>query len=297
MVSPLVVLLARLLRRKSIILVHGLDILYPSPVYQALCVRWIRGCDRIIANSRHTSSLAEQKGVSREAIVVIPPGVGYGSPPLARAEEFNTEMGLVGRRILLYVGRLARRKGLKEFLESAFPGIVAEVPEVCFLIVGGNPTESLVHHDDVLGELKELVQSTKMADHVRFLGWLGDGDLAKVYQASDLMVLPALAMKDDVEGFGMVIIEAAAAGVPVVATRVGGIPDAVEDGKSGVLVDAGNNDAMRQAIIHLLRDDRKRSALGGYARKRAREEFGWERIVKKYEALLEAVAGTAASQL
>jgi len=128
-----------------------------------------------------------------------------------------------------------------------------------------------------------------LEDHVRVLGWLTDLELAKVYQISDLMVLPALSTKGDVEGFGIVILEAAAAGRPTVATRVGGIPDAIEDGRSGILVDPEEPDRMSEAIVRLLRDDQARLALGQYAQNRVREQFGWDSIIRRYEELFKSM--------
>jgi phosphatidylinositol alpha-1,6-mannosyltransferase len=194
-------------------------------------------------------------------------------------------LGLEGRKVLLYVGRLTRRKGVKEFIEKSLPRIVVEVPEACFVVVGENPTESLIHHGDMMGDLQAFVREVGLQNHVRLLGWLSDEDLAKIYQACDLVVLPVLPLRDDVEGFGIVLLEAAAAGKPCVATRVGGIPDALEDGKSGILLDPGNYKLMSQTIVRLLGDDRSRIDLGEYARKRVREEFAWDQIVMKYEEM------------
>lgn len=288
-VSPLVVLLAGLLRRKAVILVHGLDLIYPNTFYQILCVRWIRRCDGVIANSAYTASLAQQKEVERDSIHVIPPGVDMESFASLGTEAAKKEMGLEGRKVLLFVGRLARRKGIKEFLKRSFPKVVAEVPEVCFVIVGENPVESMIHRDDVMDELRGIVREMRLENHVRLLGWLNDDGLAKIYQASDLLVLPVLSMKDDVEGFGIVIVEAAAAGKPAVATRVGGIPDAIEDGKSGVLVEPGDYGLLSGVIIDLLQNDQARLALGQYAQRRAREEFSWEFIIRKYESVLNSL--------
>ena len=127
------------------------------------------------------------------------------------------------------------------------------------------------------------------------LGPLSDEDVVRLYQTCDLVVLPALATPDDVEGFGIVLLEAAAAGKPVVAMRVGGIPDAVEDGESGILVEPEDYESMSRAIVNLLRDDRNRVALGEFARKRVGEKFSWERVVKKYEETLESLVGLVAS--
>lgn len=288
-VVPLVLILAKIFRCKAVVNVHGLDLIHPSVLYQILCVRWIRHCDRVIANSRYTASLAEEKEAKRDLICVMSPGVEMDSMGALGTGDMKKEIGLEGRKVLLYVGRLARRKGVKEFLQRSFVEIRAQVPEVVFLIVGANPTESLIHHDDVLGEIGTLVRDMGLQDHVRLLGWLSDDDLAKIYQAADLLVLPALSIENDVEGFGIVILEAAAAGKPCVATRVGGIPDAVEDGKSGILVEPGDYEMMSQAIVALLRDEHIKSAMGDTAKRRVKEEFGWNRIVQKYEELFESL--------
>lgn len=289
LVIPIVILLAKIFCRNGVVLVHGSDLVYPSFLYQNLCVRWIWHCDRLVANSNFTASLAEIKKARRHAIHVIPPGVDTESFALIKAKDAEREMGLEGRKVLLSVGRLVRRKGIKEFLERSLPRIVAEIPDLCFVIAGENPTDSLIHHEDVLGEIKTIVRDMGLQNHVRLLGWVSDDDLARIYQVSDLMVLPALSLEEDVEGFGIVILEAAAAGVPCVATRVGGIPDAVEDGKSGILAGPGEYEFMSQTIVTLLRDDQTRLALGGYAQKRAREKFDWQKVIKTYDAMFESL--------
>jgi phosphatidyl-myo-inositol dimannoside synthase len=286
--APLVWILARLFGRRAVVQVHGLDIVYRSALYQLLCVRWLKRCDRIIANSAYTARLAESKGVSANRISVIPPGV----EPERFARPVNLEatkkfFGLEGRRVILFVGRLARRKGVKEFIQESLPEIVAAVPEACFAIVGANPTESLTHRDDMVTEIAAAAARLGLERHVMLLGPLSDDDVVKLYQACDLVVLPALATPDDVEGFGIVLLEAAAAGKPVVTTRVGGIPDAVEQGKSGLLVDAGDYQALRQATVDLLGDEKKRQMMGAFARQRLDEHFTWGKIMPMYETALE----------
>ncbi|HEY5544269.1 MAG TPA: glycosyltransferase family 4 protein [Candidatus Binatia bacterium] len=287
-VTPLVLILARLFGRRAVVQVHGLDIVYRSALYQLLCVRWLKGCDRIIANSAYTASLAETKGVSADRISVVPPGVEpecFTAP--VDVDATKRLFGLEGRRVILFVGRLARRKGVKEFIQESLPEIVAAVPQACFVIVGANPTESLTHRDDMVTEIAAAASRLNLERHVMLLGSLSDDDVVKLYQTCDLVVLPALATPDDVEGFGIVLLEAAAAGKPVVATRAGGIPDAVEQGKSGVLVDAGDYQALRQATVDLLRDEKKRLMMGAYARQQLREHFTWEKILPLYERALE----------
>jgi glycosyltransferase involved in cell wall biosynthesis len=287
MVTPLVLTLARVFGRRSVIQTHGLDVFYRNFFYQQLCVRWLKRCDRVVANSVYTGELAESKGLVRARLSVIPPGV---HPPRFRVEADVTatkrSWNIEGRKIILFVGRLARRKGIKEFVENSLPKIIRVIPGVCFLVVGENPTESLIHRDDMVAEITAAVAKLGLEDHVRLLGSLGDSQLIELYQVCDLVVLPALKTNDDVEGFGIALLEAAATGLPAVATRVGGIPDAIEDEKSGILVDPDRYDQLSQSVIGLLTDEEKRRGMGEYAKVRVNEKFSWRRIVSCYEAVL-----------
>jgi glycosyltransferase involved in cell wall biosynthesis len=100
------------------------------------------------------------------------------------------------------------------------------------------------------------------------------------------VVLPILPMKDDVEGFGIVALEAAAAAKPVVATSVGGVPDAVENGKSGIIVAPEDYEAMSRSIMKLLACNQIKSSLGEYAQRRVREKFCWSSTIIHYEKTL-----------
>jgi len=208
LVAPLVLALARIFRRKTMVNVHGLDLVYPSYFYQVLFVRWLKKLDRVVANSHYTASLVMEKEVNRESVCVIPPSVDWYGFVSMRADGVKKELGLEGQRVILSVGRLTRRKGVKEFLENCLPSILKEVPDTCYLVVGENPKDALIHQkDDVMSELKVLMKSMELENHVRLLGGMTDRDLAKVYKACDLVVLPALRMQEDAEGFGIVMIE------------------------------------------------------------------------------------------
>ena len=287
LVTPLVCILAQLFHRRAIIQAHGLDILYPSFVYQSFIVRWLRFCDHVIANSRYTAALAKDKGASQNSITIIHPGVHWQRFALSTSmDALKLERGLEGKKIILFVGRLARRKGVKEFIEKSLVHIIQEIPNCRFLIVGDNPKDSLTHREDVRSEIEQAISAHHLEEHVQWLGALSDDDLIKVYNLCDLMVLPILKMKDDVEGFGIVALEAAAAGKPVVAMSVGGVPDAVEDGKSGVVVAPDHYELMSQSIIRLLSGKEISSAIGEYAQRRVKEKFCWNSTIARYEKAL-----------
>jgi phosphatidyl-myo-inositol dimannoside synthase len=281
---PLILLLGRLFKRKAIVQAHGLDLVYQNLFYQLLCVRWIKYCDRVIANSTYTASLAKEKGASAASISVISPGVQperFQSSDVADASK--RKFGLDGKRIILFVGRLARRKGVREFLQHALGRIVKEIPDACLVVVGDNPAESLTHRDDVIREIEAVISETGLPRHVLLLGGLPDEDVIGLYQACDVVVLPALHSNSDVEGFGIVLVEAAAAGKPVVATRVGGIPDAVEDGKTGLLIEPGDYERLSDAIISLLIDGQTKQVMGEAAMRRVQDKFCWPKIAVQYE--------------
>lgn len=289
LVTPLVLILARVFRRRAVVLTHGLDVIHRNFFYQLLCVRWLKFCDRVVANSNYTAVLAKSKAVAQKRLTVIPPGV--------QPERFSIPTNVVrtkrrwnieSKKIILFVGRLAKRKGLKEFIERSLVEIVREIPETVFLIVGDNPTESLAHRDNVAGEINLAVSRLGLEKQVRLLGALSDDQVIKLYHACDVVVLPALDMMDDVEGFGIVALEAAAAGKPVIATRVGGITDAVEEGKSGILVNPGDYKELSQAVTALLRNLESRLTLGRYGRCHASQEFSWHHIIGFYEDLFDA---------
>jgi len=290
LVTPLVCILARMFRCKALIQAHGLDLLYPSFVYQMFIVWWLRFCDQVIANSGYTARLAKDKGMLEEAITIIHPGVHWQQFKLPVAmDALKLERGLQGKRIILFVGRLARRKGVKEFVEKSLGRIIQELPDVRFLIVGDNPKDSLTHRDDVRSEIEHAISAGQLEEHVQWLGALNDEDLVKVYNLCDVVVLPILPMKDDVEGFGIVALEAAAAGKPVVATSVGGVPDSVENGKSGIVVAPENYEVMSRSIIQLLARDEIKSSLGEYAQRRVRERFCWSSTIARYEKTLSQI--------
>jgi phosphatidylinositol alpha-1,6-mannosyltransferase len=288
MVTPLILVLARLFGRTAVVQVHGLDILYHSPLYQFLCIRWLRSCDRIVCNSSYTASLAEAKSVLDNRISVIPPGV---EPERFTAPkdlgEIKRAFGLEGRRIILFVGRLAKRKGVKEFIDKSFVEIAKKIPDVCFVIVGDSPSQALTHCHDTLGEIRAVVLKLGLQEHVRILGSLEDDEVVKLYQLCDVVVLPVLASADDVEGFGIVLLEAGAAGKPAVATRVGGIPDAIEDGRTGILVEAADYSQLTEGIIALLKSDQLKRNMGQRAALRVQEKFCWQKVSTQYEVAFE----------
>ncbi len=272
------------------LIVYGSDLLVAGRLYRLLARGLMRRCRRVIAISEHTRRLAIAAGAPPDRVVIIPPGFEprrADAEAVRHAEErWRRETG--GRRVLLTVGRLVRRKGVLELVERVMPAVVARHPDVLLLIAGEDAGASLIHKSEPMSErIRAAVDGLRLGNHVRLLGRVGDADVQALMRCADVFVLNVLDLPGDVEGFGIVFLEAGVEGVPSVATRVGGIPDAVADGETGLLVDAGDDEALAGAVSTLLNDGELRVRLGRQAAARALERFTWPSIAQRYEEELE----------
>jgi phosphatidylinositol alpha-1,6-mannosyltransferase len=275
--APMALAAARASGARAAAYAHGLDLAVPHPLYRALWYPAIRRLDRLIANSRYTAGLAQALGVPHDRLALVHPGVDLPPPdPQARA-RFRARHGLDEQPVLLSVGRLTARKGLREFVTDVLPRIVAERSDVCLVVIGDAPTNALYGQAQTPTAIQAAAAAAGVAQHVRFLGKVSEEELAAAYQAAQVHVFPIRALPNDPEGFGMVAIEAAAHGLPTVAYATGGVVDAVADGVSGRLVAPGDAAAFADAILQLLATPLDEAGLRAFARGFAWEAFG-ERV-------------------
>jgi len=250
LVAPVVWLAARAGHARSAIYVHGLDIVVDNAVYRHFWLPAIRRATRIVANSRNTARLAVDAGIDSARVTVINPGVTLSGERQTDAGAFRAKYALGEGDLLLSVGRLTKRKGISSFVEHTFPSILRARPETTLLVIGDDAQDALVvHGPSERARTLEIAERLGMADRVRMLGPVSEDELHAAYDASTVHVFPVRDVPGDVEGFGMVAIEAAAQGLPTVAFAAGGIPDAVADGVSGRLVASGDYEALAAAII------------------------------------------------
>ena len=252
--APTLVLLRLLFRAKTMVFVHGLDLVVNSLIYQKLFIPAIRSIDCVIANSRNTAEIATQKGVDPSRITIINPGTTIPIPgSIETRNAFLKRHDIPFEKVILFAGRITRRKGLSRFIQSCLPSIVASAPEAGLIVVGENPDQGLTN----LGEGKEiieLVDKLHLSTKVRFLGQLDDSELLASFAAADVHVLPLIDVAGDIEGFGMVAIEAAACGTPTVGFSVGGVTDAISP-MNGELIEPERHDLLAAAIIARLRNN------------------------------------------
>ncbi|MBR9650555.1 glycosyltransferase [Thalassovita aquimarina] len=162
---------------------------------------------------------------------------------------------------LLFVGRLAAVKGLPVLFE-ALKAVIAQRPDVHLTLIGDGPNRAV---------LETEARFMGLSDHVTFAGYKSQSEVAGVLQTVDALVLPSFA-----EGVPVVLMEAMAAGLPVVATQIAGIPELVEQGESGILVPPGNEKALEAAILRVLADPAKASDMGARGRVKVAREFNIE---------------------
>ncbi|MDO8844859.1 glycosyltransferase family 4 protein [Methylicorpusculum sp.] len=248
-------LIGYLCQAKVITFIHGLDVVMPHPVYQRLFLPAIRACDAIWVNSQNTANLAINKGVCSNKIKTVYPGVVIpeNNTLSQYSTDFRSELGLTqDLKILLSVGRLTERKGLVEFILYSLPDIVKACPDCILIIIGDEPNNALHHKTGAKEKITQAAKDKGLEKHVIFLGHVSEFQLEAAYQSSQLHIFPVLDLPGDIEGFGMVAIEAAVYGLPTVAFAVGGVPEAVSHHKSGWLIEPGNYPAMTETVINSL---------------------------------------------
>lgn len=253
---------------------HGEEILtgVTSRKLRWLIPRIYNGATAIIANTSHTKSLLEGIGVQLRKVHVIHPGVD------ARAFQVSNEAASTIRQrhnlgdspTLLTVGRLQRRKG-QDAVIKGLPRIVQKIPTVKYVIVGTGEEYSA---------LEELVQEVGVTNHVIFAGQVSDEERAAYYAACDVFIMPNRQIAGDIEGFGIVFLEAGAAGKPVIGGKSGGTGEAIEEGVTGFRVDGTNVEEIVAAVLVLLSNPSKAHTMGENGRRRAEGEFSWEAVVK-----------------
>ena len=275
--APLAWLIGVKCGARSAAYLHGFDITVNHGLYRRLWQPVFQKLDHVIVNSTPTQELALAAGVKRSKISIVYPGTDLPkSPqPAERITAFKEQHGLHGKKILLSVGRLTTRKGLREFVEKALPSILKAQPNTILVVVGEAPKNSLGARTQSVESIKKQAEKVGVAKHVKFLGVISDREqLATAYEASDVHVFPVRHIPDDPEGFGMVAIEAAAYGLPTVAFATGGIVDALSHGKSGYLIEKNNYLALSDHVVYLLKNPKKKEDSQAFARKFSWQIFG-----------------------
>ncbi|MHA1721833.1 MAG: glycosyltransferase family 4 protein [Candidatus Baldrarchaeia archaeon] len=223
--------------------------------------------NKIIAVSEAVKQFMSHIVSQPEKIEVIPNGVDLEQfICISNGRKLREELNLpLDDPIVFFVGRFSVRKGI-HILMDAFKHVVKEIPDAKLLIAGKGFLKEY---------LKHKAKANKIAENVKFLGCIFGETLAKFYMTSDVVVCPSIFA----EAFGIVILEAMAAGKPVIATNVGGIPEIVDHEVNGLIVEPHDVKELSNAIIRLLSNDKERQRMGKNAKKKVEERYDWRKLV------------------
>jgi phosphatidylinositol alpha-1,6-mannosyltransferase len=270
---------ARLTGRPVLIYAHGEEFTTwgRGRKFRAMCFT-LRHADWVLSNSDFTRDLlVDLIGVAPERIAISYPTVDeHRFQPAAPSQALRARIGLADpQKLILSVGRLKRRKG--------FDNVIRALPQL--LNQGVDAHYALIGIGEDWDYLRALAAELGVADRVHLLGHVSYEDLPHWYNTCDVFTMPNRDINGDTEGFGLVFLEAAAAGKPAVAGQAGGTGSAVIDGETGLRVDGDNVEDIATALVRVLRDGAWAEAMGQNARRRVLENFIHERRVGQLREL------------
>jgi phosphatidylinositol alpha-1,6-mannosyltransferase len=243
--------------------------------------RVCEAADLVIANSEYTRKLVLE-GAPGAKVLAIPLAVDHEHFSPGDAQEAKRRFGVANKVVLSTVSRLDSYKGHDVVLRAIAASSERIRRNLVYLIAGKGPHQS---------ELERQVTELGLTEHVRFLGFVAEDDLPDLYRASDLFLLCSrqAAERQEVEGFGLVFLEAQACGIPVIGTRTGGIPDAVKEGEGGWLIEQGDAAALSRFLSQLVDNPTAFLEAGKCARNRVERQCTWEHYMRRFVATLESL--------
>lgn len=236
-----------------------------------------RHCDYITYLGEYTRR-ALARTIPEDRLVRIAPGIDTEHFYPRESEDLRLSYQFGSRPIIISVGRLVHRKG-QDRLIQALPKIVAEIPDALLVLVGEGPYRQ---------KLEELAHELHVEESVHFLGRIQYTDLPRYISMGDLFAMPS---RDrlfglEVEGLGIVYLEASSCGLPIIVGDSGGAPDALQNGETGFLVDGNDVADISEKILTLLHDSKLREEFGARGRQWAQQEWDWTHWSSKFNSLL-----------
>lgn len=292
--APLGVILKLFFPSKTVVsVIHGLDITFadnPSWLgrsYAKINLPALNKLDGLIAVSQETKRLALRFGLDESHIFVAPNGVDPNqlkqtSDRTALAKLLNIDLS--SKKIIVRVGRFVKHKGVSWFLQNIVPALSNDV---VFVAAGGVPKNTAPGDANIYPECEEIISELHLESRVRLLKNIPWSDIRLLLNSSDLAVAPNIPIPGSFEGFGISAIEAGACGLPIIASKLEGLQEAIHEGKNGFLVPSENAQSFIEKIEWLLKDDLLRTQVGKQAEDYVNKNFSWDGSAKRYLELLQ----------
>lgn len=270
-----------LLNKPFFTILHGYDILLAQKsIWKKIWLKLIlKKSKHIIVNSNFTKEQVLKAKIKPNKITILYPCPNIAANNLkpSKSQIIKKELNLDNKKILISVGRLTKRKGYDKVIES-LPAVIKEIPNLIYLIIG---------EGEYKNELEKQAEQLQIRGNLIFLENISNTNLPYYYDLADIFIMPSrIENKTDVEGFGIVYLEANLFAKPVIAGQSGGVADAVIDNQTGILVDPQNCSAISQAILKLFRNQNLMNKLGVQGQKRVKKEFQWPIQVAKLKNIL-----------
>ncbi len=271
--SPIGILLKKFFKIRLSITVYGLDLVYKNPFYQLIIKKFLPKYPTVICISRATKEICVSKGVDKNRCHVIPCAIDTNIKSNFIEEDelikkIKLKLNVQEKKILLTVGRLVKRKGVKWFIENVF----IHLPDKYVYVVVGDGPEFI--------KIKKSIEELKITNRVFLLGRVSENIKFSLYSIADIFIMPNIKVANDLEGFGIVALEAGLYNVPVVASNIDGIKDAVINNVTGILVPERDTQNYINAIIMAEKIDRKKISFF------IKKYYNWERVYKNYKKIL-----------
>ena len=289
--ASLAVPLQGLFRRhgvKTAAIVHGLDVTTPFPPYQWFVPKVFAALDAVFPVSRATQQACLDRGAAPNMLRVVPNGIDTDrfQPPQDPASDRQALEQRVGAAppppppdglLLCSAGRQVKRKGTAWFVDTVMPRLPDDVH---YWIAGDGPQSSAI---------RDAIDRLDRSSRVRHLGRIPNDTLADLYRGADLFVMPNIPVEDDLEGFGIVLLEAGQCGTPAIAARLEGIQDVITDGVNGHLVAPEDPNAFAAAIELYRGNPEALATAAQQARQHTEATFGWPAVTDAYLSILDAL--------
>jgi len=266
----------KFLQKPFVVALHGHEV---QSRKRSNIIKKMNHASALIPGATYAANHFKELGVNPSIITVI----NHGTAPIVNSGiNVRSKYDLEDKQIILTVARLTKHKG-QDHLLKALPRILKVIPNAHCLMVGDGPDREYLE-DLALNQLN-------LGKNVTFAGAIPDVEVAACYYACDIFTMLSRQHGNSIEGFGIAFLEAGYAGKAVVGGDSGGIPDAVEHNKSGILVDPNDIEEIAMTLIDLLQDKGKRAEYGENGRKRVLESFTWEKVAKTYADLFGEILG------